>query len=157
MNTSETQALSIVDVIEAVSDYWIGGGWGIDALVGHQTRPHIDLDICFPAPNLDAIVAALQRSGFTIEQDWRPARLLMTHPDKYGVDLNPLNFDATGVGTQVDEDGEVHRYPTEDLVVGSIGGRWVPCLSARLQLELRGGAEAPDSGDIALLRELLGG
>lgn len=24
---------------------WLDGGWGIDALVGRQTRPHSDLDL----------------------------------------------------------------------------------------------------------------
>lgn len=24
---------------------WIDGGWGVDALLGEQTRPHQDLDI----------------------------------------------------------------------------------------------------------------
>jgi lincosamide nucleotidyltransferase A/C/D/E len=24
---------------------WIGGGWGVDALVGYQTREHRDLDL----------------------------------------------------------------------------------------------------------------
>lgn len=26
-------------------EVWIDGGWGIDALLGEQTRPHQDLDI----------------------------------------------------------------------------------------------------------------
>ncbi|WP_237283485.1 nucleotidyltransferase domain-containing protein [Streptomyces alfalfae] len=26
-------------------DVWSGGGWGIDALVGEQTRDHRDLDL----------------------------------------------------------------------------------------------------------------
>ena len=40
------------DVIELYStlgalgvEIWIDGGWGVDALLGGQTRPHKDLDI----------------------------------------------------------------------------------------------------------------
>lgn len=29
----------------AGADVWVGGGWGIDALVGRQTRQHRDLDL----------------------------------------------------------------------------------------------------------------
>ncbi len=25
--------------------FWIDGGWGVDALLGRQTRPHSDLDL----------------------------------------------------------------------------------------------------------------
>jgi hypothetical protein len=30
---------------------WIGGGWGIDALVGEQTRPHDDLHLAIDTGN----------------------------------------------------------------------------------------------------------
>jgi lincosamide nucleotidyltransferase A/C/D/E len=43
--------LSASDVIEVVGalgphglNVWIDGGWGVDALVGEQTRDHADLD-----------------------------------------------------------------------------------------------------------------
>src|SRR5438477_4113231 len=35
-----------VSVIREVGcRFWLEGGWGVDALVGRQTRPHRDLDI----------------------------------------------------------------------------------------------------------------
>jgi lincosamide nucleotidyltransferase A/C/D/E len=44
--------LSASDVIEVVGalgphglNVWIDGGWGVDALVGEQTRDHADLDV----------------------------------------------------------------------------------------------------------------
>ena len=42
----------------------IGGGWGIDALVGRQTRPHSDIDLCVPAEQSDAAAGALAAPGF---------------------------------------------------------------------------------------------
>ena len=27
---------------------WLDGGWGVDALIGEQTRVHADLDIMIP-------------------------------------------------------------------------------------------------------------
>jgi lincosamide nucleotidyltransferase A/C/D/E len=39
----------VVDFYKIVTqlgvDLWIDGGWGVDALLGEQTRPHRDLDI----------------------------------------------------------------------------------------------------------------
>lgn len=38
--------LQIVGWLEqAKIPLWLDGGWGVDALVGQQTRPHSDLDI----------------------------------------------------------------------------------------------------------------
>jgi len=37
----------VLEILTALhgTDVWIGGGWGVDALVGEQTRPHGDLDL----------------------------------------------------------------------------------------------------------------
>lgn len=31
----------------AGTEVWVGGGWGIDALLGRQTRDHRDLDLMY--------------------------------------------------------------------------------------------------------------
>jgi hypothetical protein len=52
-------ALSVLDVLRnAGADVWIGGGWGIDALVGRQTRQHRDLDLMHRKSQEPAVVAA---------------------------------------------------------------------------------------------------
>jgi lincosamide nucleotidyltransferase A/C/D/E len=42
----------VLEVLEHLAghdiDVWVDGGWGIDALVGSQTRPHGDLDLSSP-------------------------------------------------------------------------------------------------------------
>src|SRR5207247_10666750 len=35
---------------------WLDGGWGIDALLGEQTRPHEDVDLVVPVPDVPALV-----------------------------------------------------------------------------------------------------
>lgn len=41
-----TRVLEIISALEAADlCCWVDGGWGIDALVGEQTRPHKDLDL----------------------------------------------------------------------------------------------------------------
>jgi lincosamide nucleotidyltransferase A/C/D/E len=44
--------MTAADVVEilgwlraASADVWLDGGWGVDALVGEQTREHKDLDL----------------------------------------------------------------------------------------------------------------
>jgi aminoglycoside-2''-adenylyltransferase len=44
------QVLDILARLQAAR-VWIGGGWGIDALVGGQTRPHDDLHLAIDTGN----------------------------------------------------------------------------------------------------------
>jgi hypothetical protein len=41
-------AADVIQVLEALDGagvrHWVGGGWGVAALAGRQTRPHRDLD-----------------------------------------------------------------------------------------------------------------
>jgi lincosamide nucleotidyltransferase A/C/D/E len=38
--------MQIIDWFEQANiPVWLDGGWGVDALVGHQTRSHSDLDV----------------------------------------------------------------------------------------------------------------
>ncbi len=47
---SAADAISLTDGFDAAGiRYWIGGGWGVDALLCSQTRDHDDLDIAVPA------------------------------------------------------------------------------------------------------------
>lgn len=43
------RASDVIMIINALAaagvDAWLDGGWGVDALVGEQTRPHDDLDL----------------------------------------------------------------------------------------------------------------
>lgn len=39
--------------------WWIGGGWAIDLLIGHQTRQHSDLDVLILRPEQHAVRAHL--------------------------------------------------------------------------------------------------
>jgi lincosamide nucleotidyltransferase A/C/D/E len=43
---------------------WIDGGWGVDALLSHQTRKHDDLDIALYHSNLPVLCKLLEASGY---------------------------------------------------------------------------------------------
>jgi lincosamide nucleotidyltransferase A/C/D/E len=44
---------------------WVDGGWGVDALLGRQTRPHADLDVAVEFKHVPAVRTILVSEGFT--------------------------------------------------------------------------------------------
>ncbi|WP_227497141.1 nucleotidyltransferase domain-containing protein [Planctomonas psychrotolerans] len=136
---------------------WIGGGWGVDALVGQQTRPHGDVDLAVDADALDRLVVLLGDHGFHISVDWLPSRLELTAPDGRCVDVHPVRFEHDGSAVQAGLDGANFRYAADAFTTGVIDGSTVPCLSAAQQLEFRRGYELRDVDrhDIPLLEALL--
>jgi lincosamide nucleotidyltransferase A/C/D/E len=134
----------------------IAGGWGVDALVGRQTRPHGDLDVLLDAPALPAVRELLDGLGFAVREDWLPVRIEVAHPDGRRVDLHPVTFAPDGSGTQPGLDDTVFFYPAGCTTIGYVDGRPVTCMTAAQQLVFRQ-AFTPrpvDHHDIALLREV---
>ena len=43
---------------------WLDGGWGIDALLGRETRPHHDLDLIVRVSDVLKVLDVLQPAGF---------------------------------------------------------------------------------------------
>jgi len=50
---------------------WLDGGWGIDALLGEQTRPHEDVDLVVPVPDVPALVELLGAQGYRVTEGRR--------------------------------------------------------------------------------------
>ncbi|MER8031027.1 amino acid transporter [Streptomyces bauhiniae] len=152
--------LSVLALLRrAGADVWIGGGWGIDALVGARTRDHRDLDLMHRADQEPAVLAALGEAGFTETLDQRPVRFVMTAPDGREIDLHPLVFAGDGSAEQASPDpGRPFAYPAACFVTGTIGGRTVPCLSATQQVHFHQGYEPSDRDrhDMAQLRRVFG-
>jgi lincosamide nucleotidyltransferase A/C/D/E len=150
-------AAGIVERLEAVSAIvWVGGGWGVDALVGRQTRPHGDLDVAVDAAALPAVLGLLAGLGFAATEDWLPVRIEVAHPDGRRVDLHPVTLAADGSGIQPGLDGVVFVYPVGCTTAGHIAGGPVRCHTVAQQLTFRQGFtwRDVDYHDVALLREL---
>ena len=82
------QVLAVMDILRSLGcRFWLEGGWGVDALLGHQTRPHRDVDIDFDGAFEQEVLAALLHGGYAIETDWRPNRLELGAPDRGWIDL----------------------------------------------------------------------
>ena len=152
---NEADALEILDALSVAGvRVWVDGGWGVDALLGTQTREHGDLDLALPIEDLPGAVAALGARGFAEHDDERPTRLELRDEAGRAVDLHPLAFDDRGNGLQRLQDGAVGIYAADGLQGrGTLGGRPVACLSAPLQLEFHLGYEPRpvDRHDVARL------
>jgi lincosamide nucleotidyltransferase A/C/D/E len=143
---SAAEVLAVLDGLEAAGvPAWLAGGWGVDALAGHERRPHEDADVVIPADREDSATAALQRLGFRL-LGWGPA----------------LGSWSGRQATMVDDGGRLVDLHAVDLPdgwtsgIGTVAGRNVPCLSCASQLELRLGHphRSFDLADIELLSAL---
>lgn len=136
---------------------WVDGGWGVDALLGEQSRDHDDLDLVVPAESVALIRELLQRGGFVVERDWLPTALAMRHGDGRAVDLHPVEPSAEGGGDQIQLDG-VKRWHYGPPVVGHIGDHPVLCCSPQCQLAAHIGyaPDEHDRADMARLAERFG-
>jgi lincosamide nucleotidyltransferase A/C/D/E len=140
----------------AGTDVWIGGGWGVDALVGDQSREHRDLDLMHRLDQEPAVVAALAEAGFTETLDARPVRFVVSDRSEREIDLHPLVFAEDGSAVQASPDPESpFAYPAACFVTGIVAGTVVPCLSAEQQVYFHQGYEPSDRDrhDMARLRQ----
>ncbi|MFE1960267.1 nucleotidyltransferase domain-containing protein [Streptomyces sp. NPDC059479] len=152
MNTSDV--FEALDALQSAGvPCWVAGGWGVDILVGRQTRPHRDLDLAVDAAHEADALGALELLGYRIETEQRPARVELAAGGQRWVDLHPVAFDDEGLGRQADLGDGFFLYPHGAFDVGTLADRAVPCLSAAQQLDFRKGyaLRDVDHHDIALL------
>lgn len=105
-------------------EVWIDGGWGIDALLGSQTRPHNDLDIALDDKDKPKLRKLLEERGYKDmprddTSDWN----FVLSDGEREVDIHTFLFDEKGnhiYGT---------AYPKESLSGrGTINGVTVKCI-----------------------------
>ena len=157
LGMSLAEVLAVLDVVRSVGcPFWLEGGWGVDALVGHQTRAHRDVDIDIDGAFEDAVIAALQGIGYVIASDWRPNRLELAAPERGWVDVHPLVVQPDGSARQAALDGGWHLWPPSFFTVGRLGDVVVPCVSLEAQRLFHSGYEprTVDEHDLAVLDQL---
>jgi lincosamide nucleotidyltransferase A/C/D/E len=152
------RVLQLLDALEPL-DVWVDGGWGVDALVGRQTRPHGDLDLGVVRPQLDQVVEVLEGLGYGVtDARFVQVTVQLTHAaEGHRVDLHPSTPVAGGGTEQFDFDGNTYLIPP--AVEGCIGGRLVRCMPVSAQLRSHQGYQLRpvDLHDMRLLEELASG
>jgi lincosamide nucleotidyltransferase A/C/D/E len=139
-------------------DSWVDGGWGVDALLGYQSRPHEDLDLVVALDRVSRIREVLDSHGFTLSEDQLPVRFVLSHPHLGHIDFHTVTFDREGGGLQPQPSGKTFRYPPDGFVGGQIADRPVRCISARVQVLCHLGYEPKekDVHDVRLLHQAFG-
>jgi lincosamide nucleotidyltransferase A/C/D/E len=156
---SAEDALEIVGWLSAADvDVWLLGGWGVDALVGEQTRDHKDLDLMVRDEHVSRMSDVLNEHGFRLERGVQGGFGLRDERDRL-VDFHPVRFDDRGNGHFESANRPVEHPAAAFTATGNIAGRRVPCLSAEAQMTGHAWGYTPgdtDFHDMRLLHERMG-
>ena len=139
---------------------WVDGGWGVDALLGEQTRPHKDLDIAIQGKDIPTLRQLLAARGFgeVKLEIARPHNFVLGDAEGREVDVHVIVLDASGNGIYgPPHDGQM--YPAASLTgSGLIASHEVRCISAQWAVRFHSGYELQekDLRDVSALCERFG-
>jgi lincosamide nucleotidyltransferase A/C/D/E len=129
---------------------WVIGGWGVDALEGHATRDHQDLDVFLALSEHPQAWRLLHHDGFRLAHLWeenvdvpgdllddsQPTAYVLQHDDGRELDVHVLD-DRTDPMTVLWAQ-RLELVPGAVEGSGTIGGTPVRCLSAEMQVAAQG-------------------
>jgi lincosamide nucleotidyltransferase A/C/D/E len=96
------QAKTVIELLKLCAEYEIDvvidGGWGVDALLGRQTRDHEDLDIAIPHKDVPKLRRLLSNIGFSDvpRNDTRECNFVLGDDLGNLVDVHSYIFDREG-------------------------------------------------------------
>lgn len=150
---------------------WLTGGWGIDALLGEQTRPHKDLDVIMLLEDVQRTQQLLAGEGYRLKEIWSENRWVVNGDgirtatafvlnDSAGreFDAHAMRIDDQGNGIPTWEAGDF-IFKKQDLAgQGVIAGFAVQCITPESQMVCHAGYELPEKQlcDLELLHEKFG-
>jgi lincosamide nucleotidyltransferase A/C/D/E len=153
--------LEVIKALEGASvRVWVDGGWGVDALLGEQTRDHADLDLILDATDVGRLQEALHPIGYRVQPGGTEANFILAGEGGREIDVHPIEFDERGYG--IFELGAGRRWPFPPAALagrGHVDGHEVPCLSPDAQVQCHGQGYEPaekDLRDMELLQERFG-
>jgi lincosamide nucleotidyltransferase A/C/D/E len=137
---------------------WIVGGWGIDALLGEQTRDHHDLDLIILVDDVTYSLDLCASEGYLLDYLWEENNPVT---DSYGntvntgfvlrdgsgreLDIHAMRLDAQGNGIPAWKAARGWIFSTQDLSgKGRIAGEAVRCFSPDMQRKAHTGYDLPD-------------
>jgi lincosamide nucleotidyltransferase A/C/D/E len=157
-------AADVLELLAVAADLgamvWLDGGWGVDALLGRQTRPHGDIDIVVEERNVNGLVRRLKAAGYAEIRDdeARDWNFVLGHPDGRVVDFHVIMLDVEGNGIYGPaENGE--QYPAAALAgMGVVAGRDVRCISPQSMVAFHTGylVDEKDWSDVSALCDKFG-
>ncbi len=154
--------MNIADVIDLYTqpnhfgiEVWLDGGWGVDALLGEQTRPHADVDIVVRQNDVPGLRELLERQGYQDVPRDDTSSWNFVLGDNHGrlVDVHAVVFDAEGDGLYGPPEKGV-MYPASSLLgSGTLNECPVQCVSAEYLVKFHTGYQLreTDFKDVAAL------
>lgn len=138
-------------------DLWIDGGWGVDALLGRETRPHEDVDIVIRQKDVSKMRTLLARQGFkdVTRDDTSTWNFVLGDSKGRLVDVHAIVFDEKGNGLYGPPKKGI-MYPALSLTgIGTIHNHSVKCISAEYMVTFHSGytLEENDFHDVTALCE----
>ena len=174
---NEGKPLSADDVIALYATFsergircWVMGGWGVDALLGRESRPHHDLDLLLHVEDLAPLMDLLVDRGFSQKLIWQaenrwievqgaPQPTAFVQKDRDGRELDIHVVDVSGDGLPIALCDVPWQFERHSLTaVGVIAGTEVRCIAAETQLQMHTGYDLPPDHelDVERLRSFLG-
>ncbi|MGO3603585.1 MAG: nucleotidyltransferase domain-containing protein [Enterococcus malodoratus] len=153
-SVSKESFLMIIDLLTDLNiRYWVEGGWGIDVLIGKQTREHQDVDIDFDATHEKELLKKLSEIGYQITIDQRPTRVELYHPNYGNIDIHPFEISESGSVKQANPEGGWFELASDWFTKSSYEGRMIPCVSIEGQRIFHSGYDlrAVDHADLSNL------
>ena len=158
--SAERAAAVLARLEERGVDAWLEGGWGIDALLGRETREHDDLDAIVPLEHLPALEAALRELGYRFGFASGPLSFEVVDDAGRQIDVHPIAIQPNGDALYLMAEGGEWTYPAGSLTGrGEIAGRPVKCLAPDMALVCHSQGYALDEThqqDVAALCERYG-
>jgi len=151
---------------------WLTGGWGIDALLGVQSRPHKDLDVIMLLDDTIRMNELLGEDGFELDTLWSENQMakdssgnetatafVLKDAEGREFDVHAIILDEQSNGIPAWDEDETFIFTKEDLSGdGQVLGYVVGCITPVSQIVCHSGYEIPEKqiNDLELLNEKFG-
>jgi lincosamide nucleotidyltransferase A/C/D/E len=161
-NSNESPEMKATDVVNLIKllrehdiDVCIDGGWCVDALLGEQTRKHLDLDIVIAYADVEKLRSVLEGRGYqdVPRPDTRPCNFVMGDNLRHLIDIHTYATDRVNHPEQGED------YPLDSLHgAGFINGYPVKCISVEHLIQFHTGYELDENDyrDVKALCERFG-
>lgn len=162
MDARDAPGMGAADVVEIVQlllqrqvEVYLDGGWGVDALLGEQTRWHADLDIAVRHKDVAQLRSLLAARGFAEvpQADSWECNFVLGDSRGRRVDVHSFTHDAAG--------NHIHglAYPVASLSgTGAVNGVPVKCISPEWLVQFHTGypLDKDDYRDVKALCQRFG-
>jgi lincosamide nucleotidyltransferase A/C/D/E len=158
-DNSDMTANDVVEIVHLFNqnniEVIIDGGWGVDALLGEQTRTHEDLDVAVQHKDVETIRKLFEEEGYkeVPRNDSWECNFVLGDNNGRLIDIHSCTFDSVGNHISGVE------YPHDSMNgAGSINGIPVKCITPDWLVKFHTGYELDENDyhDVKLLCKKFG-